>query len=339
MIRKRLLATCISLIALVSLFPHAALAQRGFMNIFKDNVGKLIPVFSYATSIYPSSSVKNQGTNLSVYKQDLSLFVPMWQDKQNDFSFTSSLKVRSNHGTATFPTSGVNLPGTLWDIRFGPNYRHQFGNGWILGAGVLFGSASDEPFDSYNEMELMGNLFLRVPEDNGDAWLGFINYSNNRDFLNNYPIGGFGYWFGSVEWFEGLVGIPLMSFTFLPKEKVNIHYTYYPLLNMNAEVVYKPTRWFSMMASFDWTNERYFRPSRTDRRARIFNYEKRVAAGFKVSTSRWFHIKLTGGYAFDRFYFEGRRYSDRNNDRIDIANSPFARAELTFLMFPRRAKD
>jgi hypothetical protein len=33
--------------------------------------------------------------------------------------------------------------------------------------------------------------------------------------------------------------------------------------------------------------------------------------------------EVSGGYAFDRFYFEGDSYSDRNENRIDVDGGPF----------------
>ena len=30
---------------------------------------------------------------------------------------------------------------------------------------------------------------------------------------------------------------------------------------------------------------------------------------------------MTGGYAFNRFFFEGEGYSDRNDNRINLDNS------------------
>jgi hypothetical protein len=34
-------------------------------------------------------------------------------------------------------------------------------------------------------------------------------------------------------------------------------------------------------------------------------------------------FELSGGYAFDRFYFEGGGYSNHNENRIDIHGGPF----------------
>jgi hypothetical protein len=40
-------------------------------------------------------------------------------------------------------------------------------------------------------------------------------------------------------------------------------------------------------------------------------------------------FQLAGGYAFDRFAFEGESYSDRRENRIDIDAGPFVAARVS----------
>ena len=35
-------------------------------------------------------------------------------------------------------------------------------------------------------------------------------------------------------------------------------------------------------------------------------------------------IDLSGGYAFDRYYFEGHSFSDTHRNRVDVEDGPFA---------------
>jgi hypothetical protein len=62
-------------------------------------------------------------------------------------------------------------------------------------------------------------------------------------------------------------------------------------------------------AGFDWDHDSYLRADRHVRSHQLFYYEKRLT--------------LSGGYAFDRFYFEGGGYSNHNENRIDIHGGPF----------------
>ena len=41
-------------------------------------------------------------------------------------------------------------------------------------------------------------------------------------------------------------------------------------------------------------------------------------------------VELSGGWAFDRFYFEGESYSDRRENRVEIGDGPFAVLRVAF---------
>ena len=62
---------------------------------------------------------------------------------------------------------------------------------------------------------------------------------------------------------------------------------------------------------------------RTDTQARFFSYEQRVSTGVQYTFSRNASIDLSGGYVFGRYYFEGRRLSDGNTNRVDVGDGLF----------------
>lgn len=55
----------------------------------------------------------------------------------------------------------------------------------------------------------------------------------------------------------------------------------------------------------------------------MFYYDQRVTGGVKLQFGRHLAVDLSSGYAFDRYYFEGDNYSDRDQNRIDIGNGAF----------------
>jgi hypothetical protein len=83
--------------------------------------------------------------------------------------------------------------------------------------------------------------------------------------------------------------------------------------------VFRPLR---VHAGFDWDNDWYLRADRQQTSHGLFYYEKRLTGGIRFDLK---HVgfEVSGGYAFDRFYFEGYSYSHRNENRIDIHNGPF----------------
>jgi len=55
---------------------------------------------------------------------------------------------------------------------------------------------------------------------------------------------------------------------------------------------------------------------------KIFYYEKRLTAGVRFDL-RHVGFEVYGGWAFDRFYYEGERYGERHDNRIDVGDGPF----------------
>ena len=48
-----------------------------------------------------------------------------------------------------------------------------------------------------------------------------------------------------------------------------------------------------------------------------------MTAGVQGHLAEHITLDLSGGYSFDRFYFEGRRISDSHDNRVDVADGPF----------------
>jgi hypothetical protein len=95
------------------------------------------------------------------------------------------------------------------------------------------------------------------------------------------------------------------------------------LRTVHARATYRLTGRLKVYTGFDWGNEAYLLAGREDNRERFFYYDKGLTSGVRFDVNRHLSFDLSGGYVFDRFYFEGRSYSDRNNDRIDVGNGPF----------------
>jgi hypothetical protein len=107
-----------------------------------------------------------------------------------------------------------------------------------------------------------------------------------------------------------------------PFERLTINLHYVAVRTVGARLIYEIFRPLRFLAGFDWDNDSYFRAGRSDKDERLHYYEKRVTASLRFDL-RHVGVELTGGYAFDRFFFEGERYADNNQNRIDVDDSPF----------------
>jgi hypothetical protein len=231
-----------------------------------------------------------------------------------------------------FHTGGTILPDTrqpfpddLWSIRFGTAYRHLFDNGWIAGASVSFGSASDQPFHSIREMTAGVNAFLRVPQGEHNAWLFSLNYSSNSELP--FPVPGVAYVWQPSEQFRANIGLPFQLF-YRPWEDLTLDFSYMLLTTIHARATYRVCRPVRIYGGFDWSNESYLLAGRINENDRFFYYDKRLTAGVQVILGKHACLDFSGGYVFDRFYFEGRSLSDSHQNRVDVGNGPFLAVQL-----------
>ncbi len=73
---------------------------------------------------------------------------------------------------------------------------------------------------------------------------------------------------------------------------------------------------------------RLYRADRPNRGDQLFYYEKRLTTGARFDL-RHVELELSGGYAFDRFFFEGENYSDCHDNRLDIGAGPFVAVRVS----------
>ena len=297
--------------------------QGGLAGLFNPTLGHLPIRADYRVTWFADERVAGQGAHLGYWQNDAGLSFPLWQDCLNEWSASANVRAELFHTGAILPDTHQPFPDELWNVRFGTGYRHLFDNGWIGGASLTVGSASDRPFHSINEMTVGANLSLRVPQGEHNAWLFTLNYSTNSEVLYGIPIPGIAYFWAPSEWFQATVGLPFANIIYRPLDDLTLELSYALLTNIHAKASYRFAPGWKIHAGFDWSNENYYLADRTDDKARLFYYDKRVTAGVQGHLAEHVTLDLSGGYSFDRFYFEGRRISDSHDNRVDVADGPF----------------
>lgn len=313
----------VSCLVFSPLLPVSALAQEEILGWIGGDLGKDRPSLNYQFIGYSTEEVASQGKDFKLNEHRFFTLVPFLQSSQRDASAYLNLRAQDVATAAILPDTGESFPGELWNIRLGGQYRQRFENGWIGGAALGFGSASDKPFAGWDEIFLDVNLFARVPDGGRNAWLFFLNYSKTREFLPHVPLPGVGYWYEPNDRARLVVGIPFAFLNLKPTKEVSFSISYFIVRSVRARVTYSPLPSLHLYGNFEWRNESYYRAERRDDRNRLFYYEKQISAGIQVSPIRHLSVDLSGGYAFDRFYFEGRDYDDRDQNRVSIGSSPF----------------
>jgi hypothetical protein len=262
----------------------------------------------YSATWYPSAKVAGRPQELSLFRQNLSLGVPVWRNGFDTLLMTASMRHSLVSTDAILPDTGRAFPSELWRINFGLNYMHRFDNGWSGGLMTSFGSASDKPFNSIHEMNVAMAVFLRVPANyERDAWLFSLMYSPVANL--NFPIPGIAYVWNPSSDLQINIGLP-SSVMWRPIEDFTLNFSYIPLTNINARATYRITDKISLYGGYEFLNDSYFLADRVDRRNRFMGFEQRLIGGLRYDFWKHAALDLNAGYSFERFYAEGIKAVD-----------------------------
>lgn len=329
-IRPLLLLTA----ALALGLPDPAAAQSELQTMLDPVLGRQIARSEYRITYYPDERVDEQPAELGLIQHRFSLAGPLGQTSRDEWTASASVRLQDYDTRAVLPDTGERFPGELWDVRVGASYRHKFENGWIAGASVTVGSASDEPFASEDELVVRAVGLLRLPHGERNAWLFTLLYTSDEEYLTGLrgvPIPGIAYQYAPSDRFLAIIGVPFSSIEYRPLETLTLEASYFPVRRVRARATYELFRPLRLYAGFDWDNEHHFRADRGDKDDKLYYYEKRLTAGVRFDL-RHAGVEVSGGRAFDRFYFEGEGYADRHDHRIDVNDGWFAavRASVRF---------
>jgi hypothetical protein len=282
---------------------------------------------TYRASWLPDERVTGQPTQLGYVQQDLSFAFPLWHNgTADDLSASASVRNETFHTHAILPDTGQRFPNDLWNIRFGTTYRHLFDNGWIAGGTVSFGSASDKPFHSIDEMTAGISAFLRIPSCEHNAWLFSLSYSPTSELP--IPIPGVAYVWQPSENFRANLGLPF-QLMWRPMDDLTLDLSYMLLTTVHARATYRLWRPVRVYIAYASENEAYLLADRFDTNERFFNVDQRLTAGVQVNLGPQAALDLSGGYVFDHYFFEGKSITNGTHfNRIDIGDAPYVAVQF-----------
>jgi hypothetical protein len=281
----------------------------------------------YGLMWIPSQPVAGQPTDLGLVRQELSLFAPIHREGCDTAAVGLGVRNTLFYTDAILPDSLRPFPSALWDIEAGVAYSHQWENGWTTGAVVSAGSASDRPFRRGNVLVASLDLYTAIPVVGDDAWIVGVSYQPTSDFPYPMPIASY-YWKPHAD-LEVNLGVPFfMRWRFAPEWSTELFYL--PVRTVTARVIWNPCEYpeYHFYGAFNWSNESYFLADRQNDGDRFYGFEKRLSGGVQFDLPWRLRLDLSAGYVFDRFYFQGRRYADRNHDRVDVGAGWFLAAQL-----------
>jgi hypothetical protein len=240
------------------------------------------------------------------------------------------------------PQTNDTIPQDLWSIESGAAYNHLFAGGRQLGLNVGVGSDSDHPFYSIHETVFRVGTSYRLPSGDHNAWLFFLNYSNNRYFFNNIPLPGFAYYFQAYDnRLQGLLGFPFASLRYKPTPDWTEQISIFGPRNVNAEIarrIYGPVRAYT---AFQWGFQEWFIADRPDYSDRLFYDRKKAALGLRSPLPWGLLIDVSGGRQFDQRFFVNDSYSFNSVPTAGIAPAWFVQTKLSyrFAIQPNQAQE
>src|SRR5262249_50746848 len=136
------------------------------------------------------------------------------------------------------------------------------------------------------------------------------------------PLPGVAYIWQPSECFRVNIGLPF-QLMYRPIDDLTFDLSYMLLTTIHARATYRLCHPLRVFVGYDWGNESYFLADRLSEKDRFLSYDQRLTAGLQYHVTRNFALELSGGYAFDRFYFQGQHFSDRHHDRVDVGDGGF----------------
>jgi hypothetical protein len=321
---KRLLAG----VALLAVSAGASAQEaRSWLN---PRLGDAKNEVTYTYRGWLDRDAEDQPEEFGAMRHRMDVSVPVYQDRTQEWLMMGSYGAWDIDTAAVLPTTGDEFPSCLHDVRIGTSYRRKMDNGWLWGASVTVGSASDKPFHSGDEVVASVRGFVRIPHGEKNAFLGFLAWSNTRDFAPYIPLPGAAYQWVPNDDLTIVAGVPFSSVRWTPIEKLTVSARYMVLRDVHVRVGYDLTETLEVYGLFAWDNEHYLRYDRPDDDWKLTYYEKRVGGGVKIKLMENVTLDLSGGWAFDRHWYEEEEYEDRDVNRVELRDGAYVGAQVSW---------
>ena len=276
---------------------------------------------------YSAVPVRGQNARMGFSNYQFGVAAPLYASDSEGLFATTSIRTLDVQSNAMLPTDHLRFPTSFWDVQFGGGYVRQLASGWSGGAIVNLGSASDRPFHSLAEGTLTAMAFVRKPQGDRNGWLFYAVSSTNGQLGRNLPVPGVAYEF-YTEKLHGVVGLPFVTLDYKPTQSLQFELYYAAVTDLQTRASYHPTQATRVYLGFEWANHSWFRANRPSRHDQLFLYEKRIEGGFGWAVHDRVDFRLSGGYAFDRFFVENTGLSLRGRNRLELSPTPFVAAQI-----------
>lgn len=255
--------------------------------------------------------------------QSFYLQAPVYQSAKNQFLVGwnwNSLQLSTDERLA----GGAKIPNELYSAQFSASWKHLEDSERFWGVTASYGSASDHLFDSNKTTTLSVTGLYSQSKDPTARWVWFLNYSNNRIFLNNIPIPGFAYIYTPSKDFVSLLGLP---FVFIKKnwdERWSTDAFLGPFVG-RADLTYSLIERSFLKTSqayvaFESVPQTFYRSDRVDTDARLWVLQNKFLVGYKQSLIPGTVLNFFAGLAFGRAVDERSNFEYKSDTLVNFEN-------------------
>lgn len=228
------------------------------------------------------------------------------------------------------PNTSVVFPDELYSVSGGASYLHKAGDRRQFGGNFSVGSASDKLFNSIHETEFQVTASAMIPSGQRNAWLFLLNYSNNRNFLNNIPLPGLAYiWNEPDHGFRAIIGFPFLYLSWRPDENWNARLSVTGTTNQRAEITRRIVGPLRAFLAYERSPLQWMPAGRADNSDRLIYDEKKTLLGLRSPITKVLSADLSGGRTFDRRMFEDHDAAHSDAPRATLANGWIVFFDLT----------
>lgn len=267
----------------------------------------------------PQERVEDGADRTKVLHSSIAINQRIYRDDINQVNAGARSQKLDLNGESSFLRDFYNQQVSL-------SYRRSLADDKFSLTSLSFGSASDRPFRNGRDSTVSINSIYKF----SPKWLGVVNYSNNRAFLNNIPLPGVFYIHELSRENSLIVGFPLIFWNKSLGSKWGIRYFGLMPWNHRLRLIYKYNEKVSFYSGFEQSPQTFFRHDRRSRYDRFFWFERRLGLGAEGTITKSFRYDFSSGLSFDRQFFEARNFSEKKEFLINADRALYVALNMRY---------
>ena len=220
-------------------------------------------------------------------------------------------------------TSRESLLDDYYDMQIGFQFRRNIENNRFYSVTANYGSSSNKPFESSDVTTFSTNFIYKFNQ----KWFGIINYSNNRNFLNNIPLPSFLYLHTMTRNEVLILGFPVIFWKTQTSENTSFQFSMFGpnRISMRSTYTKNPHTPFLLL---EQTQENFLKHERISRDYQIFWMRRVLALGMDGMIYKGVTYETQLGHAFDQSLQESKGLRGDKLSQIKFEDDLFIKLNL-----------